>query len=334
MRRINFSVAFGCLVVIVAFMLVTPANARAKEKPRLSVAVMAFESMQPMAGRDVAQLLAARLSHKPGIVLVDRMSLRRTLQEVELSMTGLVAPNSTVRSGQLVGAKLMIGGRVFVIDDHTYITAHIIGTETSLEDSVLVDAPIGADFKKLVDKLATKVIEDIHSRGKKLIASSQGTSNMWQLREKLAHRSHLPRVALSVSEEHFDQPTIAGDTPFGSSVQNEMRDTFLELGVPIAAPDAAGPVSKKSGLILSGHAFSERAVRVGALVTVSAWGEISVTDGKTGEVLFAGKDIARTADLSANLAAEKAREEVGRALAIRVAERLADGSGRALSGNN
>ena len=192
-----------------------------------------------------------------------------------------------------------------------------MGTETSLVDSVIVESGIRDSAKKLTADLGTKLAGEIRTRGPTLVAVN-AADRAPPVRAKLAALPHLPRVSVSVHEEHFDEPAEARETPFGDSIQSEIRDTLLELGLPIST----GGVD----VVASGKGFSESATYTGEVVTVSAWAEITATDAKTNAVLFSGREVARAADLSVNIAAETARETVGRALAIRLAESLSDGS--------
>ena len=79
----------------------------------LTVAVFDFESSPPGPGIDLSQTLAERLSGQPGITLVDRTSIADVLREQQLSLTGLVDSTSALHAGHLVGAKLLVGGRMF-----------------------------------------------------------------------------------------------------------------------------------------------------------------------------------------------------------------------------
>ena len=82
-------------------------------------------------GTKVGDLLLARLATDPRIHLVDREDLLKLLEEQELSLSGLVRPDEAVRIGQLTGAKLIVTGSVFQVDQTLYLIAKVIGTETS-----------------------------------------------------------------------------------------------------------------------------------------------------------------------------------------------------------
>ena len=82
-------------------------------------------------GSKVTDLLFAKLSVDPGLMLVDREDIKKVLEEHELNLSGLVNPQQATKVGQLTGAKLLITGSVLQVDNSVYLIAKIIGTETS-----------------------------------------------------------------------------------------------------------------------------------------------------------------------------------------------------------
>ena len=119
----------------------------AKAPAGLTVAILDFTASDPATpnlGSEVAAALSAMLSGESGVTLVERQSLAQTLREHELNLTGLVNDEQAVKVGKLVGAKIMVTGRAFRLGKDLFITAKLIGTETSLVEGVMVkDAAIG-----------------------------------------------------------------------------------------------------------------------------------------------------------------------------------------------
>src|SRR5689334_17065353 len=71
----------------------------AKDAP-ISVAILEFEAKDPGnpdLGKQISETLTAVLSGEPGITLVERATLARTLQEQELNLTGLVDTDKAVK---------------------------------------------------------------------------------------------------------------------------------------------------------------------------------------------------------------------------------------------
>ena len=82
-------------------------------------------------GAKVSDLLFAKLVVRPELFLVDRNDLKKTLQELELNLSGVVKAGDATRVGQLTGAKILVSGSVVQVDKKLYLVARIIGTETS-----------------------------------------------------------------------------------------------------------------------------------------------------------------------------------------------------------
>ena len=117
----------------------------------LTVAVLDFtvdDPANPNAGSEMASALTALLSGEPGFKLVERQSLLQTLHEHELSMTGLVEADKAIKIGKLVGAKILVTGRSFRLGKDVFITAKLIGTETSLVEGVMVKDAATADMAR------------------------------------------------------------------------------------------------------------------------------------------------------------------------------------------
>ena len=122
-----------------------PAPRASDRRPHLTVAILDFDAQdpgQPELGQHISSTLTALLSGERGFELVERATLTRTLQEHELNLSGLVEADQALRVGRLVGARILVTGRAFRLGNNLYITAKVIGTETSLVDGVLVNGKL------------------------------------------------------------------------------------------------------------------------------------------------------------------------------------------------
>src|SRR5947208_2041848 len=125
-------------------MLIAAAGAQGQDKPAAvyPAALFPFEERGTGVkdyGPKVTDLLFAKLAGKPELFLVDRADLKKTLQELELNLSGAVKSSEVTRVGRLTGAKLLVSGSVMQIDKKTYLIAKIIGTETTRVIGVSVD---------------------------------------------------------------------------------------------------------------------------------------------------------------------------------------------------
>ena len=282
------------------------------------------------------------LSGEPGIKLVERQSLLQMLHEHELNLTGLVNADQAIKVGKLVGAKIMVTGRSFRLGKDVYITAKIIGTETSLFEGVMVKDASTADMGTLVVALSEKVAAKVRQVGPTLVAGADDADPLPALKKKLAGR-RLPVVAVIVREQHHGGPVPAVmlARAIDPAVETEIKKVLGECGFTVqdvaeneltgfASGWTANDVNSwprglaKVDVLIAGEALSEFAARIGNIVSCSARTEINLIDRKSGKVGLADRVTTRAADLSENIAGKKALQNGGRAMAIRLLQHFAD----------
>ncbi|MDB5323581.1 MAG: hypothetical protein JWN40_5212, partial [Phycisphaerales bacterium] len=174
----------------------------AKAAPKVTVAVLDFSANipgNPELGQQVGETLTATLSGESGFTLVDRPALARTLQEQELNLTGIVSAEQATKIGKLVGARILVTGKVFVLDKQIFITAKLIGTETSLVDGIIVKGEKDADLGGLVMQLSEKLAKRLPEAAPKLIAADDlALDPIPGLKKRLAALK-LPKLSVSVT---------------------------------------------------------------------------------------------------------------------------------------
>lgn len=298
----------------------------------LTVAILDFDSSagNPDLGKQISEALAATLSGAPGFKLVDRSTLARALQEHELNLTGLVAADQATKIGKLIGARIIITGRVFQLDSQLYLNAKIIGTETSLVSGVLVIGDKDAKTGDLLMKLSDEVAKKLRANGPELVAQPDAGKDPLPELKKAFAGSKLPAVSVQIQERHIASGPIARIDP---AVETEIRSLFGECGFKVIDGDATQQAEAGVKLIVSGDAFSEFAAKIGNLVSCEARVEIKVTDRKSGEVLFSDSQTTRAVDLAENVAGKAALQKAGRIVGIRIlqhlAQTMAEGKGKA-----
>ena len=290
----------------------------------LTVAVLDFAADTPGSpelGGQISEILTASLTGIDGFTLVDRSSLARALQEQELNLSGVVSADQANEVGKLVGARLLVTGKAFVVGKKTFLTAKVIGTETSLVEPVLVTGGKDADVGELAVELAEKIGARLREEGPRLVGDGDGPEPdpVPALRERLATR-RLPVVAVGVEERHVTANPGRGVDP---AVQTEIRLLLKECGVRVVEGDDAAKAEAGVSLVIGGEAMSEFAARIGNLVSCSARAEVTVKDRKTGEVLFTHRETTRAVDLSEQIAGKTALQKAGRIVGLRILEHLA-----------
>jgi TolB-like protein len=313
-----------------------PPAAPATARP-LTVAILDFGAKDPATpdlGAQIGEVLTAVLSGEPGFTLVDRATLARTLQEHELNLTGAVSTEQAVQVGKLVGARILVTGRAFALGKQVFITAKLIGTETSLVEGVLVKDENGGDVGKLVVSLATEIADRLRKAGPRLVASEDAVDPLPRLKKELAG-VRKPKVAVIITEEHM-RP-VAARPPVDPAVETEVKLLLRECGFEIMdvpqneLADWARMIRKEDveswprglrdvDVVITGEAFSEFAARIGNLVSCSARAEVNLISRKDGKIILAQRETTRAVDLSENIAGKKALEKAGRVIGIRILE--------------
>lgn len=306
-----------------------PADTRpAETRPadgRVAVAILDFESSTPGApdlGKQIAEVLAATLSGEPGFQLVDRASMGRLFTEHEFNLTGLVGPGDANKIGKLVGARILVTGKAFALDKQVFVTAKLIGTETSLVDGIIVKGPREADTADLIMELSQKVADRLRTAGPRLVAADEALADpLPGLTAKLAGRK-LPKVAIAIAERHVARAqAAAGIDP---AVDTEVKNLLIAAGFTVV--DGGERELDKAGVdvAITGEAFSEFNARIGNLVSCSARSEVKVVSRRDGQLLFADRSTTRAVDLAENTAGKAALQKGGRELGLRLLRHFAD----------
>ena len=252
---------------------------------------------------------------------MDRSTLARALQEHELNLTGLVAPDQATKIGKLIGARIIVTGRIFQLDSQLYLNAKIIGTETSLVVGVLVIGEKDAKTGDLLMKLSEEVAKKLRAKGAELVAQPDaGKDPLPELKKAFAGRK-LPAVSVQIQERHIASGPVVRIDP---AVETEIRSLLGECGFKVIDGDATQQAEAGVKLVVHGDAFSEFAAKIGNLVSCEARVEVKVTDRKTGEVLFNDRQTTRAVDLAENVAGKTALQKAGRIVGIRLLQHLAD----------
>jgi TolB-like protein len=371
MNRILFPTVVSLFVALASTSLVLTADAAGKrnaEKPSepaakaavkaaatpapkaaagLTVAILDFTATDPTTpnlGSEVAAALTAMLSGEAGITLVERQSLMQALREHELNLTGLVSEEQAVKIGKLVGAKIMVTGRAFRLGKDLFITAKLIGTETSLVEGVMVKDASSAEMGELVVQLSEKVAQKIRQAGPKLVAAAEeATDPVPALKKKLADRRK-PVVAVIIREQHHGSPppvVVVLRRAIDPAVETEVKKLLTDCGFTVqdvpqneltdfAQGWTASDVNTwprglaNVEILVAGEAFSEFAARIGNIVSCSARAEVNLVSRKDGKIVLADRVTTRAADLSENIAGKKALQNSGRAMGIRLLEYFAE----------
>lgn len=264
-------------------------------------------------GAEAAVLLGTYLSVQPELFLVERQEIEKILGEQEAGLSGTISAETAAKVGSLVGAKVLVTGRVFESGGKVFVVAKIMGTETGRVYGELATAKDFSSLDTAVEGLAGKIGQLVQKQAETFVAKVETQEQRVERLKKRVEGKTLPPVYVSVAEQHLARPVI------DPAVQTEMMLILKEVGFPVlTAEETAG---RSDVVTISGEAFSELAMRRGNLVSCRARVEITVK--QKGALLHTDRQTDVAIDVAEHVAGKKALEHAALKLLDRVVPQLA-----------
>ena len=308
------------------------------EASAISIAVLDYDGKLPGnadLGKQLADILSVKLSMDDAFVVVERAKLGTILEEHHLTLSGLVNQETAAQVGKLVGAKLLVMGKVFPVDKKLVIVSKVVGVETGQLKGSIREADMTKPLSEAIMLVSDDVAGVIRKDGAKLLPKDVSQADpLKKLQERLAGKA-MPKVAVVIPEEHRSQRII------DPAVETEIKKSLIACGVTVVDTgknDLADWAKKMvkgeqqpwpatmdgADYVVIGEAFSEFAVRNIDLVTCAARAEINLIDRKTGKIVLADRCTTRAVDLAEAIAGKTALQAAGRKLGIAVLTKFAD----------
>jgi hypothetical protein len=303
-----------CLLLL-ALLLSAGAIAHAAQPEVLTVAVFDFESRDEAVrdlGPKVAALLNADLSAQPDLITVERAELEKVLGEQELGLSGTVSPDSAAKVGQLTGAKVLVTGRVFKVENQTLIVAKVIGTETGRVYGEMVQGLPTLSLVDLSSNLAAKVAAVVAGKGDTLVAKVQTREERIAKIKQALEGKKLPVVSVKIGEHHYGRYII------DPAAETELSVILQQCGFKLA--DASSTL--KPEVEISGDAFSAFGMQKGNLISCKSRVELKVREVATGNILVEDRQTSVGVDVAEQTAAKTALQNAAGELAERLLPKL------------
>lgn len=266
-------------------------------------------------GEKVTDLMFANLVVDPELQLVDREDLDAMLKEAELNLSGLVNPSEAIQIGKMSGAKILVTGSVFQVDQKIYVVSKIIGTETTRVVGASAKGDIEGSLDETVAKLSQDVVKALTKNIDRLVAEPVEREDRIAAIKKTVKGKKLPKVFVSVEEQHIGRNVI------DPAAQTELVLVLKACGFDVI--DSERGNKSQADIILTGEGLSEYATRTGDLVSVKARLEIKAVDRASGKVIHADRQTTMAVDLGEQLAGKKGLQQAAEDLAARLVPLIA-----------
>src|SRR5262249_34983410 len=146
----------------------------------------------------------------------------------------------------LTGAKVLITGRVFNVDNDTTMVARIISTETSRVYGEIASAPKGNSITEIAKKLSKQISDIISQKGDTLVAKVMSREERIDRIVKSLKGDKRPAVSIKLAERHFGRPVI------DPAAETELASIMQKAGFTIVDDKS----DKKPDIEITGEAFS------------------------------------------------------------------------------
>jgi len=317
----------------------TPTDPEEKaDPPAVTVAVLDYEGRLPgnaQLGSQMADILSVRLSIDGSFEVVERAKLGSILKEHKLNLVGMVDQENAAKVGKLVGARLLVMGKTFMMDKKLMIVTKVVGVETGKLCGTIRAADMSKPLSDTIMHLSEDVAGVIKKQSKRLLPKNTRLTDPVEALRKTLSKKVLPGVAVVIPEIHRQQDVV------DPAVETEIKKSLIRCGfkvVDLGRNDLADWAKKmlkegkeawpaaldKADYVVVGEAFSEFAARTGDLVTCAARVEINVIDRKTGQIVLADRHTDRAVDLAEVVAGKTALQKAGRRLAVRMLRHFAE----------
>jgi len=299
-----------------------------------TAAVLTFQSnlKEPQdSGQMMADILSARLCAVAGLTVVSREDIEKILNEQKLTLAGLVGPEQAVKVGKLLGAQLLVTGRVTVAGSAVYVICKVISSETGQMKGFFLTLPQNVTFEQLLEKTGTKLAGSLGGWAGELIPPEKRGPDPVDVLKKLLAGKAAPPLAVVIPEQHIGRAVL------DPAVETEFKRLLTGAGIlPVDVKRSVGPEVLRHRreaeqlrpllgpvrYLICGEAFSEHAGVVHGLTIGSARAEVEIIDLRTGKILLADRQTARSPDLSEHLAGKTALQKAGHEIAMRLLPKL------------
>jgi TolB-like protein len=158
---------FQSKIIILLLLTLVCVEAEEAKDSLLVLAIPAFSNLSGEASHDwlneaLADMLTTDFASTRKMSVVSRVDLKKILSEQELSLSGLVSDETSVKAGELVGAGIVLSGSYTIVNTKIRLDAKVFSTAEGIAlGAASVEGKISEIF--MLEKiLATKIIKALN----------------------------------------------------------------------------------------------------------------------------------------------------------------------------
>lgn len=250
-------------------------------------------------------LLNVNLSQTEGLILVERAEITSAMSELELGLSGTLSPESTAKIGHMLGAKILVTGKLALIGKTRMAAAKIIGVETGKVITLAQEYDSADTLSRAATGLSGQIVKTVQEQLPGLVAAQESwEQRLARLKAGLPPGKTLPKVRVSIPEQHLSSPVP------DPAAQTEIQKLLQDLGFQVVDEGAAD-------YVITGEAFSEAAGRRGNFVSCRARVEVKASAaGEDG--IWVDRQVRTSLDTAEHIAGKNALQDAGLVLAERL----------------
>lgn len=316
--------------LMMVFCVAVSGVTQAADVETVSVAVFQFQAKERALEDQAAlasDLVDVQLAQREGVAMVSREEIQKVLTEQQMNLSGLTEANAPA-IGKLVGAQVIVVGRLFNVEKNVFVTARLISTETSRTFAAKVSGD-AAKIDELATQLGDQLGELLDKNRDVLVVPTQLKKEQLAELSKALGKKDLPRVFVHVRENTPNIVTI--DPAAQTEIQHilikcgfdvvkdqdgtlaKWADKFMADGGKTAPPDVDGV-----DMVIIGEGMSEYGAKNGDLISCRARLELEMLDPGQGKVLASDRETASGVDLAEQIASKTALQNAAATLAMRM----------------
>ena len=116
-------------VIIILFFVISQPYVFAKTLPVIAVMNFSRIKVSRSVAQSVAEIINNELVRSKQFTIVERGQLKKILREQRFVLSGIVSEKDAVKIGELVSAKMIVIGKVILIEDNYLISVEVVDSE-------------------------------------------------------------------------------------------------------------------------------------------------------------------------------------------------------------